>query len=170
MCGHATFTDYKLLLERNGFWNKTIASYLAKIVNRCTACRSTSVSQPNRKVSVSSLSKTFNEILYVDHLHLGEIVLVQTKDLITRYSTVYAATSRNLKEAVVGFEAARVSYFQYPDSVRGERAFRVGAFNNYLEKLGTAIHPVPPGRHYKNSIDSKHNIIRCVYCSIVDGL
>ena len=57
VCGHASFTDYKLLLERNRLWNDVIASYLTQVVNACTACRSTFVPEPSRKVSIISLSK-----------------------------------------------------------------------------------------------------------------
>ena len=67
VCGHASFTDYKLLLERNGLWNDLISSYIGEIVTNCTACRSSAVPQPNCKVSISSLSKEFNEVLCIDH-------------------------------------------------------------------------------------------------------
>lgn len=163
VCGHASFTDYKLLLERNGLWNNVIAAYLTEVVNGCTACRSTSVPQPSRKVSISSLSKNFNEILCVDHLYLEDILLVHFIDLVTRYSGSYAVTSTNLEEAVTPFEACWLSPFCYPDSIRADKAFQICAFKQYADKLGIPIDPVPPGRHSKNAIESKHNIIRSIF-------
>lgn len=112
VCGQASFTDYKLLLERNGLWNDTVASYIAKMINQCTACRSTEIPQPSRKVPISSPSKDFNEVLCVDHLYLEEILLMHLMDLVTGYSSVHVVSSTtNLKEAIHGFEASWVSQF-----------------------------------------------------------
>ena len=72
VCGHASFTDYKILL---GHRNNSVSSYLSKVVNDCTACRSTAVPKPNCEVSISSLSKEFNESLCIDHLYLDGIRL-----------------------------------------------------------------------------------------------
>ena len=84
-------------------------------------------------------------------------------DLITRYSSALKVTSTNLKEAVIALEASWVSQFWYPDSIRTDKAFQIGAFKDYADKLGIAIHPVPPGRHSKNAIESKHNVIRTIF-------
>ena len=84
-------------------------------------------------------------------------------DLITWCSSAIVVTTTNLKEAVIALEASWFSQFWYPESIRADKAFQVGAFNEYAEKLGTAIHLVPPGRHSKNAIESKHNIIRGIF-------
>ena len=169
VCGHASFTYYKLLLERNGLWNDAVASYLKELVNGCTACRSTSVPHPSRKVSISSLSKNFNEVLCIDHLYLDESLVMHCMDLVSRYSSAHVVTSTNLKEAIIAFEASWVSQFWYPDSIRADKAFQVGEFKRYAEKLGIPIHPVPPGRLSKNAIESKHNIIRTVFLRLKEA-
>ena len=91
VCGHASFTDYQLIIERNNLWNDTVASYLRELVNGCTACRSTSVSHPSRKVSISSLSKNFNEVLCIDHLYLDESLVMHFMDLVSRYSSAHVS-------------------------------------------------------------------------------
>lgn len=120
-------------------------------------------------MSISSLSKEFNEILCVDHLYLEDILLMHFMDLITRYSSALIITSTNLKEAVIVLEASWVSQFWYTDSIRAEKAFHVGLFKDYADKLGIATHPVPPGRHSKNSIESKHNIIRSIFLRLKEN-
>lgn len=169
VCGHATLTDYKLLLERNGLWNETIASYIAKTMEECTACRCTSPPMPSRKVSISSLSKSFNEVLCVDHFNLDDVLMAHFMDLISRYSAAYIVSSTNLYDAVLGFEAAWVGQFWYPDSIQADKAFQVGDFKQYADKLDIQIRPVPPGRHSKNPIESKHNIIRSIYLRLKEA-
>ena len=169
VCGHASFTDYKLLLERNGLWNDAISSYLGETVNNCTACRSTAVPQPNRKVSISSLSKEFNEVVCIDHLYLDEIRLTHCMDVVSRYSAAHVVSTATLKDAIVAFEACWVSQFWHPDSIRADTAFMLGDFKKYTEQLGIPLLPVPPGRHSKNAIESKHNIIRSIFIRLKEA-
>ena len=74
-----------------------------------------------------------------------------------------------MKEAIVAFEASWVWQFWYPDSIRADKASQVGDFKEYAEKIGIPIHPVPPGRHSKNAIESKHNIIRTVFLRLKEA-
>lgn len=67
VCGHAVFTYKKLLLERNDFWNDTVASYVSELLQDFTAFRATAEPQPHLKVSISYLRKVFNEIVFIDH-------------------------------------------------------------------------------------------------------
>ena len=163
VCGHANFTDFQSLLKRNELWNEAVASYVHKLVEECTACRATALPHPNRKVSISSMSKHFNEVVCVDHFYLGEIRLMHCMDLVSRFSTVQVVDSANLDDAVSAFEACWVNQFWYPESIHGDKAFATGDFKNYMDKVGIAFRPVPPGRHSKNAIESKHNVIRSIY-------
>ena len=166
VCGHANYTDYRLLLERNELWNDAVAAYVAQSIENCTACKSTAAPQPNRKVSISSLSKHFNEILCIDHFYLDEVRLMHCMDLVSRYSTALAVDSASTKDAVHAFEATWASQFWYPDAVQIDKAFQVGCFKTHLDRLGIAIRPVPPGRHSKNNIESKHRVIRSIYLKL----
>lgn len=60
-------------------------------------------------VSVSSLSKNFNEVLCDDHLYLEEILLVHCMDLIRQYSSAFVDNSTDFREAVIAPEACWVS-------------------------------------------------------------
>ncbi len=169
VCGHATYTDFQLLLERNNLWNETVASYVAQTIQNCSSCKSSALPQPNRKVSISTLSKQFNEIVCIDHFFLDEICLVHCMDLVSRFSAVQAVESTNLADAVVAFEACWVSQFWYPESLHGDKAFQIGEFKLYAESLDIPIRPVPPRRHSKNSIESKHNVIRSIYIRLKEA-
>ena len=88
VCGHATYTDFLLLLERNDLWNESVASYVCKIIKECTALKSSAPAKPSRKVSISTLSKQFKDVVCVDHFYLDELRLMHFMDLVTRFSAV----------------------------------------------------------------------------------
>ena len=105
VCGLANYTDFQILLESNDLWNDAVASYISQLIESCTACRFTASPQPNRKVSITSLSTQFNEVLCIDHFYLDAIHLMYFKDLTTRYSAVFDVDTTKMEDAVIAFEA-----------------------------------------------------------------
>lgn len=163
VCGHASFSDFKLLPERNFLWNDAVSRYLSEVVNACPACRSTATPQPSHKISISSLSKALNEALCIDHLFLEVLCLLHCMDLHSRYSACHVVRTTSLSEAVIGFEACWNSQFWLLDSFLCDKAFAVGEFKECADTLSIPIKNVPPQRHHKNPIESKHNIIRSIF-------
>ena len=163
VCGHANYADLQLLLERNELRNGSVASYVHQLIESCSACHSSAPPQPNRKVSISSLSRAFNEIVCVDHFYLDAIRLMHCMDLGSRLSTVHVVHTATISEAVIGFEACWVPHFGYPESIHGDKAFDASNFKSYMKERDISFRPVPPGRHSKNTIESKHNVIRSIY-------
>ncbi len=168
VCGHANFTDFKILLERNNLWDKNVAKYVSNMIENCRACKSAAPTQPPRKVSISSLSKEINEIVCVDHFYLDKICLLHLMDLTTRFSVAQIVKSTALQEAVNAFEATWIAHFGYPCVMKGDEAFEKGVFREHLNELGIKFELVPKGRHYKNPIESKHSIIRSVFIRLMN--
>lgn len=169
VCGHANFTDFQLLLKRNDLWNEAVASYVQKLVEGCTACPFTAPPQPSRKVSISSMSTQFNQVVCVDHFYLDEIRLMHCMDLVSRFSAIQVVDSETLADAVAAFEACWMSHFWYPESIHGDKAFAVGDFKTYMDEVSISFRPMPPGRHSKNAIESKHKVIRSIYLRLKDA-
>lgn len=46
VCGHASLTDMRLLLERNSLWPDAFANYVHQHIESCVSCRSTAPPQP----------------------------------------------------------------------------------------------------------------------------
>lgn len=67
--------------------------------------------QPNGKVSISTMSKHFNQVVCVDHFYLDDVRLMRSMDLISRFSTSQVVESANRADAVAAFEACWVSHF-----------------------------------------------------------
>ena len=67
VCGHSNYTDIKLLLQRNGIWSDDAQKYLAQVLEVCENCHATHSPKQARKVSLSTISPQFNEVVCVDH-------------------------------------------------------------------------------------------------------
>ena len=103
-------------------------------------------------MSISTLSKEFNEVLCTDHPYLDDIRLTQCMDLVSRYSAAHVSNIATLKDAIIAFEACWVSQFWHLDSIPADTAFMLGEFKKYTEQMGIPLLPIPPGRHSKNAI------------------
>ena len=163
ICGHANLTDIRLLLQRNDIWNDHIEDYVHRLIEGCHKCQSTAPPQPPRKVSISSLSKGLNNLVCVDHFFLNGITIFHAMDTVTRFSAAQVVSSTSLEEAVLAFETCWVAQFGYPDAIQGDDAFMKGAFMDFMNAFDITARPVPPGRHHKNPIESKHKVIRSIF-------
>lgn len=156
---HANYTDYRLLSERSELWTDPVGAYAAHSIDNYTVCRSIAAPPPSKKVSISSLSKQFNEIVCIDHVYLDKLLLMHCMDLKSRYANAFAVGSASIKDAVHAFEAMWASIFWYPDAVQIEKAFQVVCFKTHMPRLGIAIRSGPPGRHSKNNLKSRDTVI-----------
>lgn len=89
-------------------------------------------------------------------------------DLLTRFSTVQVVNSTALNESIISFKSNWVSHFWCPEAIRGDRAFCEGEFNKYIDHLDIKFELVPNGRHYKNAIESKNNVIRSMFIRLTE--
>lgn len=168
VCGHANYTDFKLLLQRNNMWNEQVDTYVTNIISNCPSCNSTAHPQPKRMVSISTLSKKFNQILCVDHFYLDDVCSVHFMDLVSRFSTAQIVENTNQHDVVPPFESTWIPHFWYPESIRGDQAFGQGSFFKYMKSIDIIFELVPKNRHYKKPIESKNSIIRSIYERLKD--
>ena len=166
ICGHSQYSDIKILLQRNNLWNEEVNRYLSTIMEKCTSCKTTSVPQPSRKVSLSSLSRQFNDLVCIDHLHLENNRVFHVMDSHTRYSSGMVVQSLTMTEAIKVFECQWMSQFWAPKCILFDPAFDNDEFLNYAHTYDIETKPIPPRRHNKNVIESKHKIIRDIYLRI----
>lgn len=108
VCGHGSLTDMSLLLQRKNLWTEPVADHVHQLIESCVSCRATAPPQPSRKVSISSLSRNFNEIVCVDHFYFDGVQLLHCMDSATQFSAAYVVGYSAFDEAVFGFEACWV--------------------------------------------------------------
>lgn len=99
VCGHASFSEVKLLLHAKKLWNHATED-VTKLGTYCQTCRSTSYHQPSRLMSISSLSINTNEILCIDQFYLDIVGLFHFMDIATRFSVALVVERANMDKAV----------------------------------------------------------------------
>lgn len=169
VCGHASFSDFKMLLERNNIWNAAVEEYICQLINNCRSCKKSALPSPSRKVSISMMSKEFTEIVCVDHFYLNDICLIHFMELTSRFSSASVVHSKDMESVIKAFEENWVNHFWYPENIKGDKAFEEGAFSNYIKERDISFQLVPTGRHSRNPIESKHGSIRNIFVRLIDA-
>lgn len=103
-CGHASYSDMQTSPTRNGLWNDQLQSYLPSLVRNCSNCKPFSAPPLNRRVSVSSPDRSFNNVICVDHSFLERVTLFHIMDIVTRFSAAHVVATTNIEEALYAFE------------------------------------------------------------------
>lgn len=118
------------------------------------------------KVTLSSISPDFNEVVCIDHFipsNIDVLSIMNGMDSRTRYSAGLTVPSTSRNDAVYGFELQRISEFWPSFEVQGYKAFENAAFTENLHQYDVRFRPIPPRRHSKNVLESKHRILRDIY-------
>lgn len=161
-CGHVTYSDMKSLLHRNNLWSPSAMKYLTETIKRCTICIASSVPPPSRRVAISLLKRSFNEVLCLDHFHLDVLRLLHAMDTVSRYSTCHITSTVSMTHSIVCFEASWLSQFWTPAFVHAHKAFNNEEFTSFISTRQISLRPVHPRRHHKNSLETKHGVIRSI--------
>lgn len=69
-CDHSLSSDMRTILSCNGLWNDSDQQYLAYVVSQWLERKGSSTPSFNRRASISSLDRTFVDVLCIDHFHL----------------------------------------------------------------------------------------------------
>ena len=107
-----------------------------------------------RKVSLSSMNREFNVEVCLDHVYLGEHIVLHAMDSATRYSVGCVVPDASMESSIQAFESNWISQFWYPETVIVNPAFSNTLFKKYLGKCGISIRNLPPRRHNKNVLES----------------
>lgn len=68
-----------------------------------------------------------------------------------------------MNTAIMAFEETWITHFWYPKQVRGDKAFNEGEFKIYMDNKDIKFDLIPPGRHRRSAIESKHALIRNIF-------
>lgn len=109
------------------------------------------------------MSRGFNDVVCIDHFFPDNQDVLHFMDAQTRYSTGLLVPSTSMHDAIPAFETLWLSEFWPPNGVQGDKAFDNSEFKDYLSLYDVNFRPVPPRRHSKNVLESKHRILRDIY-------
>lgn len=169
ICGHANYTDFRTLPERNHILNENVKVYTTRLLSECSACRATAPPQPSQKLSISSLSQHCNQTLCVDNLFFNGLNLVHFMDEATHYSTAHIVETTNTFNALYDLELTFLSTFWAPDFIIDDKAFQRSEFINYLQDYGIKFLLTPTSRHGRNKIESKRNVLPSILLLLKDS-
>lgn len=147
VCIHASYSDMKTLLVRNHLCNPQVRRYLTTDVSNCLSFKASATPPPNRRLSLPTLNREFNDVVCVDHMHMGSSSLTHAMDVPTRLSAAQVVESTSLDAAILALESIWLSLFWPPQAIHGDGAFQQSAFRNFLEKYRIHLRPVPLRRH-----------------------
>lgn len=144
VCGHASYSDTRTLLVRNNLWNENVQNYLSKLISECRSCVATSTPPPNRRVSLSSLIRAFNDAVCIDHFFLESVTVFLIMDVASRFSAGALVESTSMEPSIYAFELAWVAQFWPPSAVQADGSFQNDAFREFLNVYDIDLRPVPP--------------------------
>lgn len=166
-CGHASYTEVRTLLARNGLWSEQVQSYLDSIFRPCSDCKASSTPSPNRGISITSPNLSFNETLCMDHFFLDAITLFHTMAVAMRFSAAQVVSTTSSEEAMYAFELICISKFWPPEHITADGFFQTDALTSHLPCYEINLKPLPPRRHEKNMIEPRLVMIRLIFLRVL---
>lgn len=96
VCGHPPYSHMRTLQVSVMLSNEQTEEYLRWIVTDCRDYRSSSIPPPNPRVSFSSSSRQFKEIVCVEHMFLGYVTIFHCMEVASRLSAGHVLTTTKL--------------------------------------------------------------------------
>ena len=92
-------------------WNTEVARNLSRIVESCIHCAKAFEPRKARKFSLSSLNRSFNDLVCIDHFHLGDQRICHIMCALTRHSVGTVVPEVGMESAVNALDLLRISQF-----------------------------------------------------------
>ena len=163
VCGHASLSDMKILLERNDLWSEEVEKCLSRVVDSCEKFVRTYEPKQARKFSLRSMNMSFNDLVCIDHFYLDILRLCHIICASTRYSVGAVVPDTGMEAATSILDSHWISQFSAPKAILFDQAFVNERFLQFLELFGIEPRPIPARRHNNNVLESKHKVIRDIF-------
>lgn len=115
------------------------------------------------KVSLRSPDQSFKQCVCVDYLVLDSHRIFHVMDTKSRFSPGLICDNMVLEYSAYTIVSCWLIPLCTPDSVRGDDAFKQKPFQDFVAAIGSKFERVPPRRHQKNILESRHGVIRSIY-------
>ena len=112
-----------MLIERKDLWIPEVAKYLNRMIDSSEKCSRTYEPKQARKVSLSSLSRSFNDLVCINQSHLGSLRNFYMMCDSTRYSVRAIVPETGMETAIVALDSNWISQFWAPTAIRLDQAF-----------------------------------------------
>lgn len=113
----------------------------SKMLFQTAVCRSTSLPQPSRKVSLSTINRTFNQVACVDHMFLREHCVLHIMDTKTRFSADVICNDTSLSNAIYVLQTGWLTPFWTPASIRADDFINHTESIDFVKSIGSQFEP-----------------------------
>ena len=127
------------MLERNDLWSTEVEKYLHRVDDSCESCSRTYEPKKARKASLSSLNRSFNELVCIDHFHLGNLRLCHIMCGSTRYPTASVVPNTGVEAAINVLDSHWISQFWAPKAIQFDQVFANELFQNFLTAMALKL-------------------------------
>lgn len=162
-CGHASYTEMEIFLQRYGLWSDCIAHYVTDVSSRCKGCRAHARPAQARNVPLTNLSRSLNEMVFVDHFYLDKMCLIHVMVAASLFSTASIVPERSVRSSILSFDSTWPSHIWSRGQINGDPTFNNYFFRLYNSSMDSTFRVVPPRRHQKHQLESNHSSLRSGY-------
>lgn len=142
---------------------------LSIAVEKYSHCIAAAPPASKRNVSIAGINCQFSNTVCVDYFWFEDKRLFHNMDHYSRYSAAQQVSTTSLAEGNFVFENLWVAQLWFSKEVRGGPASRFYIFTAFLALYNIASAPVPPRRHFKKFIETKHNISKVIYFRLINA-
>lgn len=159
VCGHYTYYDMRTLIQRTNLWNGQTENYLLNVVSKCPDCNASSTPPPNRRVSLASLNREFNDVVCMNHMFLDKVTLFDMMNVATRFPVGAVVGSTSMENVIYHKENLWFSQFWPSNFIHADGAFQNEIMKTFLYRYDVKIRPAPPRRHEKTPMETRNRTI-----------
>ena len=165
---HASQPSLRMLMQRNGIWDRRLKRHLESVCTNCNICLQTGEPLPARKVSVTHINCTFNSEVGVDFFYWprgqGNTVLcLHAMCMGTSLSEAQPVASREMSTSAAAVESLWIHQHGRPVALGFDPEFNKAEFLAMLKRNGIIARPRPARRHNKlGRVERKHRVIKLI--------
>lgn len=114
----------KTFLQRNRLWSGQVQHFLLLFGANFGSFQANSSPPPSLRLSLVSLNRNFNDVVCIDHMHLGHVTIFHVMYFVSRISAAQDIHSFSLNESILALDTCWISKIWAPWSVHAYKAFQ----------------------------------------------
>lgn len=150
-------------------WNRQEDKYLQSVLEKSISYHTTARPKSTRKVSLSAMTRSFNDVVCVDHMFRDQYSVMNVMDAASRYSVRAVVDDTSMQQAILVLDGHWITPFWTPKTVVYDRAFKNITFMKYLHDQNIETRLLPPRRHSNNFLELKHRVIRDIFLRLKEA-
>lgn len=149
ICGHSSFCDMRLVLEHNSLWSHLLAKCLSNMLYTCSGCHAASRPPLSRKLSIRSLSREFNDKVWIDDVFPDGIRVFHAIYSSSRYSSGLFCDDEYIFASSYALETVWIALFWHRMSLQRVHSVKKPSCTSFYTCCGIDFKSLPPAKILK---------------------